>query len=210
MNRNQNPQWGKRDFFKALKKSLKRYQSMPRLYGVIKYGVLFMVCSPGLIILAGFLKTLGVPLPDIATIRVLMECALMLDGMLVMVCGLISLVMLSLSRTEEHDERYFAQPGERREEESDSVAFPDYWRLYLPKDFGERELVFFIVLAVLPAFVFIPLTERSFFRVALIAALALLVSVNLSRGLFWLVCRLRCYRTKIYEKKKEGKVLWKT
>ena len=206
MNRNQNPQAEKPDFSRRLKKVLKKYQSMPRLYRVMKYGVLFMLCSPALIILAGFLKTLGIPLPDIAVIGVLMECALMLDGMLLMICGLISMVMFTLlTRAEEHDERYFAQPGERREENATSTQFqpPDYWKLYLPKDFGAWELIFFIVLAVLPALAFIPWAERSLFRITLIAALALLASVDLSRGLFWLVSRLRCYRTKIIRKEKE-------
>ena len=213
MNRNQNPPPGEPDFSGRLKKTLKRYQSMPRLYRVMKYGVLFMLCNPALIALAGFLKLLGVPLPSMATIHVLMECALMLDGMLLTACVLLSTIILSLPRTEEHDERYFAQSGERWEGKSASTQtqLPDYWRLYLPENFGTWQLLFFEALSVLPAFAFvlsIPQSDvsplRDFwepFRILLIVALALLVSVNLSRGLFLLVSRLRCYRTKKYKTK---------
>ena len=208
------PQSGKPDFSKTLRRTLKRYQRMPGLCRVMKYCLLFILCSPGLIILSAFLKIIGIPLPDMATIHVLMECALMLDGIVMMFCIMAGTILLSLPRAEDHDERYFAQPGEA-ESKSDLEEFrlPEYWRLYLPGDFGTRELLLFIVLAFLPAFVlafFLPQPDvsplRDFwgpFRALLIGALALLASVNLSRGLFLLISRLRCYRTKNYQRKKE-------
>ena len=190
---------------------------MPGLCRVMKYCLLFILCSPGLIILSAFLKIIGIPLPDMATIHVLMECALMLDGIVMMFCIMAGTILLSLPRAEDYDERYFAQPGEAREAESKSdleeFRLPEYWRLYLPGDFGTRELLFFIVLAFLSAFAlafFIPRPDmsplqdfRAPFRALLIGTLALLASVNLSRGLFLLISRLRCYRTKNYQRKKE-------